>query len=174
MQQANTAYEKRDLMGLLRLQMQCAQLDVDALGELPEARIQRYNEAIRQQVATLKRERQALIQAASELLDVDERILEHVVDEGLDAQFDVRMEELEKTIRHVQGLNRDLDSSALRDRAIKRILAEVDAMGNVGDDFGDLDLDELFFDDLDFAFQEDDAPPPPTPPKVKRRKKRKR
>jgi hypothetical protein len=35
MQQANAAYERRDLMGLLRLQMECAQLDADALGELP-------------------------------------------------------------------------------------------------------------------------------------------
>ncbi len=128
MQQANTAYEKRDLMGLLRLQMECAQLDADALGELPEARIKRYNASLREQIQTLKQEKQGLIQAAADLLDADDWFLASAQDTELDALFEERLEALQRTCNEVQVLAEDLAAPARRDAAIKCILSEMDGM----------------------------------------------
>lgn len=128
MQQANAAYEKRDLMGLLRLQLECAQIDADSLGELPEARIKRFNHALREQVQTLKREKEGLVQAVAELLDVDGWSLATVQDARLDALFDDRLEALQRTIKHVQGLAANLATPSRRDVAIKSILSEMDDM----------------------------------------------
>ena len=128
MQQANAAYEKRDLMGLLRLQMECAQLDADALGELPEARIKRYNASLREQIQTLKQERQGLIQAAADLLDADDRFLASAQDAELDALFEKRLEALHSSLKYVEGVAQDLAKPARRDAAIKCILSEMDGM----------------------------------------------
>jgi archaellum component FlaC len=165
MQRANSAYEKRDLMGLLQLQMECAQLDADALGELPEARIKRFIEALREQIETLKLEKEGMIQAASDLLDVEDFILacDEVQDSGLDALFDDRLEQLNRTCSHVQNLARDLAKPSRRDAAIKRILSEMD------DVWGGGELDALADS---WGFPEDEPVGPPAGRKGKRRSPR--
>ncbi len=163
MQRANTAFEKRDLMGLLRLQMECAQLDVDTLGDLPEERVKRYNEALKEQIATLKQEKQALIQEASDVLNVWPRFLENKEDEQLDALFDRSLLDLQKTIEHVQELSRNLDSPALHDQAIKRILEELKITE---------DLDDIRFILGDEDMDDDEFPPSSSAPSRRRKRKR--
>lgn len=126
MQQANAAYEKRDLMALLRLQMECAQIDAETLGELPEARIKRYIQALREQVRTLKQEKEGLMQAAADLLEVEAWRLASTRDADLDALFDERLATLQEAIEHAQGLAADMATHSRRDRAIQAMLSELD------------------------------------------------
>ncbi|WP_018954920.1 J domain-containing protein [Thioalkalivibrio sulfidiphilus] len=158
MQQVNEAFEKRDLIGLLRLQMACSQLDVDTLGGLPEARIKRFNKALREQVQTLKKEKEGLIQAAADLLDVHRSVVQTMRKLDLDALFDRQVEELQASIDALQGLHEDLNTPSRRDRAVRDILTEMDGMM----DFPELDM---LFDSW--------APPEYEAPKPRGRGKRK-
>lgn len=56
MQAVNVAYEKRDLLHLLELQLTLEQIDPDHLGSLTEERIKHYNQVLREQSAQLQAE----------------------------------------------------------------------------------------------------------------------
>jgi len=56
MQQANRAYDDSDLLALLKLQMQIEQIDPQALTQIAEARLDSYNQVLREQSERLQRE----------------------------------------------------------------------------------------------------------------------
>jgi hypothetical protein len=55
-QQVNRAYDARDLLSLLELQLRIEQIDVAALGELPRERLRHYNLVFEEQLRELQRE----------------------------------------------------------------------------------------------------------------------
>lgn len=56
MQRVNQAYESSDLLGLLTVQLEIEQIDEDHLATVPEARLQHYNQVLREQVKELEQE----------------------------------------------------------------------------------------------------------------------
>ena len=56
MQQANQAYQADDLLTLLTLQLQTEQIDSLHLAGLPDARLQHYNQVLREQLAALQQQ----------------------------------------------------------------------------------------------------------------------
>jgi hypothetical protein len=68
MQRTNDAYERRDLLALLSLQIEVEQIDLDHMAGVPEERIRHYNEVLREQLQSLKE--QVLDSAAPILLSV--------------------------------------------------------------------------------------------------------
>ena len=56
MQQANQAYQADDLLTLLTLQLQTEQIDSLHLAGLPDARLNHYNQVLREQLAALRQE----------------------------------------------------------------------------------------------------------------------
>ncbi|HET9644915.1 MAG TPA: hypothetical protein VFP68_16510 [Burkholderiaceae bacterium] len=54
MQRTNDAYERRDLLALLSLQIEVEQIDLDHMAGVPEERIRHYNEVLREQLHSLK------------------------------------------------------------------------------------------------------------------------
>lgn len=56
MQRINQAYDKRDLLQLLELQLELEHIDQSAIGKLDEGRLQHYNAILKEQVAELKQE----------------------------------------------------------------------------------------------------------------------
>jgi len=61
MQRINGAYERRDLLTLLTLQMEVEQISADTIAGLPEKRLGHYNEVLREQLRALKLEIETLI-----------------------------------------------------------------------------------------------------------------
>jgi len=59
MQQANQAYQADDLLTLLTLQLQTEQIDDQHLAGLPDARLNHYNQVLREQLRVLQQEVQA-------------------------------------------------------------------------------------------------------------------
>jgi hypothetical protein len=56
MQQVNQAYEKKDLLKLLELQLQAEQIDQGHLGQIAEERLNAYNQLLKEQSDELQRE----------------------------------------------------------------------------------------------------------------------
>lgn len=56
MQRVNVAYERRDLLELLALQIEIEQIDATYLSSVPERRLRHYNHVLREQLAALKAE----------------------------------------------------------------------------------------------------------------------
>lgn len=56
MQQANRAYEARDLMQLLTLQIAATQVDLKRLAETSDARLEQYNRILKEQVEAIEQE----------------------------------------------------------------------------------------------------------------------
>jgi hypothetical protein len=67
-QQVNRAYDARDLLSLLELQLRIEQIDVAALGELPRERLRHYNLVFEEQLRELQRELTETIAPFSKML----------------------------------------------------------------------------------------------------------
>lgn len=56
MQQVNTAYQKKDLLQLLELQLQVEQIDVAQLSQMADSRLKYFNQILKEQLAELDQE----------------------------------------------------------------------------------------------------------------------
>jgi len=108
MQQANRAYDESDLLTLLKLQIQIEQIDPQALTQIAQARLESYNQVLREQSERLQRElfelrmpfvamnsamRKITPQAVQKAMDVDAKELQNLLREldcDLQAFEDVR------------------------------------------------------------------------------------
>ncbi|MCK7595340.1 J domain-containing protein [Pseudomarimonas salicorniae] len=91
MQQANRAYEAKDLMALFRLQVEADQLDPERLAAVPEERLRGYSLLLKEQLATIRAEIANLQSALLDVFDMpyaalrrfDTRSLDHSLNEQL-------------------------------------------------------------------------------------------
>lgn len=70
MKRLNLAYQSNDLLSLLGLQLELAQLDAAALTALPDARLKQFNQALREQLQSLKLELSERIESYHAMLSV--------------------------------------------------------------------------------------------------------
>lgn len=68
MKRANVAYQNNDLLSLLGMQLELAQLDAATLTALPDARLKQFNQVLREQLQTLKLELSERIASYHEML----------------------------------------------------------------------------------------------------------
>jgi hypothetical protein len=73
MQRINIAYEKKDLLALLSLQIEVEQLKPDALARVPEERLAQYNQILAEQLSGVKRDQAGLIGELAHNFDIDPR-----------------------------------------------------------------------------------------------------
>lgn len=166
MQRANEAYAKNDLLTLLTLQLECEQLDADRLAELPEARIQRFNHALREQIRALDAEKQEIIAHIAEGLDTNPTLLSRVGPDALDALFDKRLDDARAECEAIKQRAAALADPTRQTQAIDAIVAELRAFE-----------EEMGFGELVTAmFTDEDTPPRPSPRSGgnRRRKKKRR
>ena len=62
MQRVNQAYDAKDLLQLLTLQIEVAQIDLEHLTDIGDSRLEHYNRVLKEQSANLDRELEALIE----------------------------------------------------------------------------------------------------------------
>lgn len=68
MQQANRAYEERDLLTLLSMQLEQERFDPSRLQSLPSERVKQYNQVLREQLGGLQGEIRSIIDALAEVV----------------------------------------------------------------------------------------------------------
>ena len=142
MQQANEAYANSDLLTLLGLQLQTAQLNPTSLSSLARERLLQYNHLLAEQCQQLRSELDALIAPfAMNMVDDHREITPDAVARALDREArDIKRSttECEMDIAHFQDI-----------RNLKETLNTY-RLGQLDGDYGS-PLDEIFFE----------APPPP-------------
>lgn len=104
MQRANRAYEASDLLDLLNLQLEIEQIDADHLANLPEQRLAHYSQVLREQVAELDKEIDALVAPFRMLVTVLPYI--PLTPERVDRAFD---EEIARLVRNTAQTRADMD-----------------------------------------------------------------
>lgn len=125
MQRANEAYAKNDLLTLLTLQLECEQLDADRLAELPEARIQRFNHALREQIRALDAEKQEIIEHIANGLNTNSLFISRVGPDTLDTLFDKRLSDARAECDAIRQRVAALADPARQAQAIDAIVAEM-------------------------------------------------
>lgn len=165
MQRANEAYAKNDLLTLLTLQLECEKLDAERLAELPEACIQRFNHALREQIRTLDAEKQEIIDHIAAGLNDSPRFIAQVGPDAIDALFDKRLDGARAECEAIKQRAAALADPTRQTQAIDAIIAELRAFEV-----------EMSFDTLVTAmFTDEDTPSTPSPRSGgNRRKKKKR
>ena len=141
MQQANEAYANSDLLTLLGLQLQIAQLDTAALGSLARERLLQYNHLLKEQCQQLRAELDRLIAPFAMNLGGG----------GGTISPDTVARSLEREARDLKRAAKECEADIAHYRDIRNIKDSLNAyrLGQLdGDD--DLGLDEILFD----------APPP--------------
>jgi hypothetical protein len=130
MQRVNQAYEKRNLLELLKLQLELEHIDQDAVNNISEDRLKHYNKILKEQLAELEQE------------------IFHV-EGGFTAQFGINlferispatiMRDLVTEIAGVQHTIRDLKKDVIEFKDIKKVkawLKKVQREAAKMDDFG--------------------------------------
>lgn len=119
MQQANQAYQADDLLTLLTLQLQTEQIDGQHLAGLTDARLNHYNQVLREQLRVLQQEVQACTEPYRMALGRTGRQLSPASVDAALAQ-DIAM--LQQTLQILAA-----DTAGLRDPATRRaVIAELD------------------------------------------------
>lgn len=148
MQRANEAYAKNDLLTLLTLQLECEQLDADRLAELPEARIQRFNHALRGQIRALDAEKQEIIDHIAAGLYTQSHFIARVGPDALDAIFNKRLDDARAECEAIKQRATALADPSRQSQAIDAIVTELRAFEK-----------EMGFDELVTAmFMDEDTP----------------
>jgi len=106
MQQANRAYDESDLLTLLKLQIQIEQIDPQALTQIAQARLESYNQVLREQAERLQRELFELRAPFVATNSVPHKITPQAVQRAMDADA----QELQDTLRDL-----DCDLQAFED-----------------------------------------------------------
>ena len=118
MQRINIAYQNKDLLALLTLQMEVEQINSASLGDVPEARLAQYNQILREQLDTLKAQQQALLQTLFDVFEptgnrrtVSAKDFDRVIDtqkkhfHGLSQHLDRTIAELKDPVRRIRSVD---------------------------------------------------------------------
>jgi hypothetical protein len=127
MQQANQAYQADDLLTLLTLQLQTEQIDGQHLAGLPDARLNHYNQVLREQLRVLQQELQACTQPYRAILGrTGRQLTPAAVDTALTQDIAVLQQGLQILAADTAGLRNPatrravIDELALPDRGGQR------------------------------------------------------
>ncbi|MDD3652121.1 J domain-containing protein [Immundisolibacter sp.] len=137
MQQLNQAYQKNDLLGLLRMQLELEHIDAHALAELPAERLRHYNRVLKEQLAALQAETRDRVGRLLISLDLDPFLAvrtPHMVDRLLDE----RLHELHAVLVNVGQTAEELADPQRRRQQIDAIVQAMKARAAADD------LDSLF------------------------------
>lgn len=134
MQRVNQAYEAGDLLSLLNIQLELEQIDADHLASLSAQRLAHYNQTLKEQLAELKAETDAIIAPFMQLVPFTRNLTPDVVDHalsdeiarmgGMIHQIKVDLENCKdpkvlaarlKATKHQNGLDEFADLDALMD-----------------------------------------------------------
>ncbi|WP_233234765.1 J domain-containing protein [Bordetella sp. LUAb4] len=123
MQRANLAYEKKDLLTLLELQLELEHITQQALNGISEVRLQHYNEILREQIAELD----------EEIRHVERGLRQaYGIPSSAELSPDTVLRSLQKEAAMLQGYIRDLAGSLRLFEDIGRLkdsLAQMKRMG---------------------------------------------
>ena len=124
MQRINIAYQNKDLLALLTLQMEVEQISAGSLGDVSEPRLAQYNQILREQLDTLKAQQQALLQR---LFDVFEPSGNRrtVTAKDFDRVIDAQKKQMQAVQQHVEHMIAELKDPARRLRSVDQIVATV-------------------------------------------------
>jgi hypothetical protein len=98
MQRVNQAYEARDLLSLLNLQLEIEQIDTEHLNALSETRLAHYIAVLREQLAELKAELQSITAPYQLLVPQARKIFPGLIDAAIDEE----LANLQQTIDELQ------------------------------------------------------------------------
>ena len=124
MQRINIAYQNKDLLALLTLQMEVEQISAGSLGDVSEPRLAQYNQILREQLDTLKAQQQALLQR---LFDVFEPSGNRrtVTAKDFDRVIDAQKKQMQAVQQHVEHMIAELKDPARRLRSVDQIVTTV-------------------------------------------------
>ncbi len=124
MQRINIAYQNKDLLALLTLQMEVEQINSASLGDVPEARLAQYNQILREQLDTLKAQQQTLLQT---LFDVFETVgnRRNVSAKDFDRVIDAQKRHFHGVSQHLDRTIAELKDPVRRLRSVDQIVAAV-------------------------------------------------
>ncbi len=136
----------------------------DRLAELPEARIQRFNHALREQIRALDAEKQEIIDHIAAGLDTQSYFIARVGPDALDALFDKRLDDARAECDAIKQRAAALADPTRQAQTIDAIVAEMREFE-----------EEMGFDEIFTALSmEEDTPATPSPRGGGNRRKRKK
>jgi hypothetical protein len=146
MQQANQAYQRNDLLGLLTMQLDLEQIDGQHLINLSEARLAHYNQVLREQLDLLLQEVQTCVEPYRMAMGPGHRQLTPAA-----VEIDLT-QEITDLRQCAEAIERD--TALLRDPALRRTVINALDLPDAGDDEPDAFEMMLMMEALA------DAPPP--------------
>lgn len=139
MQRVNHAYSERNLLDLLRLQLEVEHIDTDTMGTLPKDRLKHYNRVLREQLTELEQEELNLTDIFRHQFNLDP--FEPLSPRNLKGKFQMQVDLLNADVKHLKQLIQALPQAP---KALKAWLKE-QRQQHQAMDFED----ELFdFDDI--------------------------
>ena len=120
MQRINIAYQNKDLLALLTLQMEVEQISSASLGDVPEPRLAQYNQILREQLDTLKVQQQALVQTLVDVFEPSSR--RAPVAQDFDRVIDEQKKQLRGVQQHVERITNELKDPARCARSVDQIV----------------------------------------------------
>jgi hypothetical protein len=129
MQQINVAFQKSDLLALLNLQMQVAQLDSAALASLPEDRLKHYNKVLSEQQQALKAQVHDHIDALLRKLGcTEQRSWQLRKPADFEREFNGQLREYRQRVSAITDCRHALQDPRLRNAQIAAFAAELKAV----------------------------------------------
>ena len=124
MQRINIAYQNKDLLALLTLQMEVEQIGSASLGDVPEPRLAQYNQILRDQLDTLKAQQQTLVQTLVDVLEPNANRRTPVVTD-FDHAIDAQKRHFQSVQQHMQRTIAELQDPARRIRSVDQIVSAI-------------------------------------------------
>ncbi len=124
MQRINIAYQNKDLLALLTLQMEVEQINSASLGDVPEPRLAQYNQILREQLDTLKAQQQALVQTLLEVFESNGN-RRTVSAKDFDRVINAQKKQLHSQTLHLDRTIAELKDPVRRIRSVDQIVAAI-------------------------------------------------
>ena len=131
MQRINIAYQNKDLLALLTLQMEVEQINSASLSEVPEARLTQYNQILREQLDTLKAQQQTLLQTLIDVLEPSTSRRAPVA-QDFDRAIDEQKRQLQRAKQSLEQSLSSLKDPARQARGIDDIVAAIAEQEKLG------------------------------------------
>ena len=122
MQRINIAYQNKDLLALLTLQMEVEQISSASLGDVPVPRLAQYNQILREQLDTLKSQEQALVQTLVDVFEPNANRRAPVA-QDFDRVIDEQKKHLRSVQQQVERITNELKDPARRARSVDQIVS---------------------------------------------------
>lgn len=118
MQRANQAYDRKDLLGLLGLQIELEHIDVDHLASVPDTRMGHYNQVLREQLEAIESEQLEFAERFQMLLG---SFMPHLHPRSVDGALSTRIAESRVRIGHIEHDLTILADPGLRKAYLKQL-----------------------------------------------------